>query len=89
MTTLISVYGSDGCEGRCDARCYEAQEPQCDCICGGRNHGAGLHRAMQNTRQMAEEWMQAYAQTHSLREARWEIPALLPEQLPLFEGDLA
>lgn len=86
MTTLIAVYGSEGCEGRCDARCYDAREPQCDCICGGRNHGAGLARAMQNTRQMAEEWMQAYAAEHHLKQPRWEIPAL---QLALFEGGMA
>ncbi|MFZ5882473.1 MAG: hypothetical protein ACOYYI_01685 [Chloroflexota bacterium] len=86
MTTLIAVYGSDGCEGRCDARCYEAHEPHCDCICGGRNHGAGLQRAMQNTREMAEEWMRTYSQARQLQNARWEIPAQEPQQLQLFEG---
>ena len=49
MTTLIAVYNNDGCKGRCDARCYEACEPHCDCVCGGRNHGAGLERAVENT----------------------------------------
>jgi hypothetical protein len=29
--TLIAVYTSEGCIGRCDARCYEAQAPACDC----------------------------------------------------------
>jgi hypothetical protein len=41
MTTLIAVYNSDGCAGRCDSRCYDAEWDECDCICGGRNHGAG------------------------------------------------
>jgi len=41
MTTAIAVYSSDGCEGRCDAKCHEAAEPACDCICGGRLHGVG------------------------------------------------
>jgi len=27
VTTLIAVYNSEGCVGRCDARCYEAAEP--------------------------------------------------------------
>ena len=28
MTTLISVYNSEGCVGRCDARCYNAENAQ-------------------------------------------------------------
>jgi hypothetical protein len=24
----------------CDARCHEARGPLCECVCGGRNHGA-------------------------------------------------
>lgn len=55
MTTLIAVYNSEGCVGRCDARCYEARHPHCDCICGGANHGAGINKATENTREMAEE----------------------------------
>jgi len=41
MTTAIAVYTSDGCVGRCDAKCHNATAPECDCICGGRLHGAG------------------------------------------------
>lgn len=52
MTTLISVYNSDGCQGRCDAKCYDAQGETCNCICGGKNHGAGLKQAIENTREM-------------------------------------
>jgi hypothetical protein len=48
MTTLIAVYNSEGCVGRCDARCYEAANAKCHCICGGRNHSAGKQRAMEN-----------------------------------------
>lgn len=86
MTTLIAVCGGDGCEGRCDARCYNAREPHCDCVCGGRNHGAGLKQAVENTRQMAADWMQEYTRLHQLREARWEVPALEPVQLDFFHG---
>ena len=57
MTTLIAVYNSAGCVGRCDARCYEAAEPDCDCICGGKNHGAGKQQALDNTRELAESWL--------------------------------
>ena len=57
MTTLIAVYdGSGHCVGRCDARCYNATGKTCKCICGGRNHGAGLEQAMENTKEIAEEW---------------------------------
>lgn len=51
MTTLISVHNSEGCVGRCDAKCYDARHPTCVCICGGRNHGAGKSEAMGNVTQ--------------------------------------
>lgn len=55
MTTLIAVYDSRGCVGRCDARCYDAKEPDCDCICGGANHGRGLAAALRNTTSHVEQ----------------------------------
>lgn len=85
MTTLIAVYDNDGCKGRCDVRCYEAREPHCDCVCGGRNHGAGLERAVENTRELANEWMETFTQQHHIKTPRWEVPALAPVQLDLFE----
>jgi hypothetical protein len=36
--------------GRCDAKYYGAHEPGCDCICQGKNHGAGLRQATRNTK---------------------------------------
>lgn len=57
MTTLIAIYNSDGCVGRCDAKCYDATHPDCDCICGGLNHGAGRKRAAENTRELARQWV--------------------------------
>jgi hypothetical protein len=41
VTTAIAVYNSEGCVGRCDAKCHYAAEPECDCICGGALHGWG------------------------------------------------
>lgn len=38
MATVLSVYDSHGCVGRCDARCHEAQGDICHCICGGVNY---------------------------------------------------
>ena len=37
---------------RCDARCYNAKSGECKCICGGRNHGAGIDKALDNVRTM-------------------------------------
>lgn len=58
MATLIAVYNSDGCVGRCDARCYDATQSACDCICGGRNHAAGIEQALNNTRELADSWIE-------------------------------
>lgn len=57
MTTLISSYNSEGCVGRCDAKCYDASEPDCTCICQGRNHGKGRQQALDNTREYCEAWI--------------------------------
>ena len=56
MTTLIAIWTDGGCAGSCDARCYTAAGEQCECICGGVNHGAGLDRAASNTRELAHAW---------------------------------
>jgi len=55
MATLISLRTSDGRRRHCTAKCYCAKGPQCDCICGGMNHGAGPQRAAQNTATLSEE----------------------------------
>lgn len=69
MVTLISWSTSGGSKGRCDAKCYEAREPACDCICGGRNHGAGLQRAIENTTQQAQGWI-SQARARGFRDFR-------------------
>lgn len=63
MTTLITIGNSDG-QRRCDAKCYDAVTPvaDCDCCCGGRNHGAGKDRAMQQTADQARAWLKAYGE---------------------------
>ncbi len=78
MATLIAVYGKDGkCQGRCDAKCYKAKQPSCDCICGGRNHGCGKKQAIENTRELFEEWIEAWKEKHPdlAREVIFEVPA--------------
>ncbi len=81
MTTLIAAYTSSGdrgavCIGRCDAKCYEAADSECTCICGGMNHSAGQQKATDNTRQMAEQWIKDYSAAHSLGSGvQWDVPA--------------
>jgi hypothetical protein len=69
MTTLIAVYKTFGCVGRCDSRCYEAKsDPKtCDCICGGKNHGAGATGAKANARILIglnDDDLKRFAETH-------------------------
>jgi hypothetical protein len=82
--TLITMCNSDGCVGRCDAGCHDATSSDCDCICGGRNHGAGLQRAMENTRELFQGWIKEYELQHQLTDAQWSIPAIEPQQPNLF-----
>lgn len=78
--TLISVYNSEGLVGRCDAKCYSASEPDCDCICGGRNHRAGLQQALDNTAELVDPDGQLRA---AFALARGIDPAALTVQAPL------
>ncbi|MER5322369.1 hypothetical protein [Streptosporangium roseum] len=64
MTTLIAVRGVGGRIKRCDARCYDAHETKCDCVCRGANHGVGLAQAIENTRQRAEAWIELARRRH-------------------------
>ena len=73
MTTLIKVRNSRGLVGRCDAHCYEAKFPHCECICQGRNHGAGLAQATSNIRELAQEWIDAWKAKHP-EAVSFEVP---------------
>lgn len=84
MSTLIEVRTSSGVVGRCDAKCYETKEPGCTCICGGANHGAGLQQAQENTREMAQSWLETYARERNLKEWWGHVPAQSPQQLPFY-----
>lgn len=54
MTTVLSYLNSNGDRGRRDAKCHNARPgSDCDCICQGKNHGAGSDQAMENARTMA------------------------------------
>jgi hypothetical protein len=68
MTTLIAVYNSEGLVGRCDAKRYEASHPNCQCVCGGKNHGAGKQQAMDNTRELADTWIKEYTELNGIED---------------------
>ena len=83
MTSLIAVYNSEGCVGRCGARCYDAAEEPCECICQGRNHAAGRQQAIDNTRELAESWLEhARANGQDITSAELAVDA---RHQPLFE----
>lgn len=45
---------------KCDAGCYNAEKPDCDCICQGKNHGVGLQKARMNSLINGHEMIKAY-----------------------------
>jgi hypothetical protein len=79
MATLIAAYNSEGCIGRCDAKCYNATCEDCTCICGGMNHGGGYSKAVENTNEMAGEWIEKYSQVHP-DAVRFDV---FPEEKPV------
>lgn len=80
--TLISVHSSEGCVGRCDARCYAAVSEECDCVCGGANHGKGIRVAIENTAAHARRWAAEY-RARTGADVEWY--QLGGEQIGLFE----
>ena len=96
MATVLAVHNSDGCVGRCDAKCYNAKGSICKCVCGGANHGAGLNQAVANVAETvegrmehlgsAEKW-EEYKESHGLINGQYALKAP-PVQLemPGLEG---
>ncbi len=83
MATLISAHNSEGCYGRCDAKCHDATSDKCDCICGGANHGVGLSKAIEQTKAYAEVWMEEYRARHPAEDLDFKV-LVKPVQLELF-----
>lgn len=52
----------------CDVKCYEALEPICDCVCGGRNHGIGLQQAIRLTVEKKDMYQRLYGKKVSYGE---------------------
>lgn len=84
MTTVFAVYNSQGCVGRCDAKCHNAKEPECHCICGGAFHGVGSRIAMADRGHLTDaeilENVRKIAGGGKLRVVR------VQEQMTLFPG---
>lgn len=56
MSVVLAVRNRDGSLGRCDAKCYDATIPRCRCVCGGKNHGKGLVRALAQIDDVAAQY---------------------------------
>lgn len=82
MSTLIAVYNSEKCIGRCDAKCHNAVQPDCDCICA-----VGPQKAAENTREMAELWLERYAEEKGLEPGSFKVVKGDYMQLGLFETE--
>jgi len=55
MVALIVERTSGGKTRTCNSRCYGAKGAECICCCGGKNHGMGLNKAIDNTREATQE----------------------------------
>jgi len=84
MACLIYQSNSEGCTGKCDANCYNATGPVCDCVCGGMNHGAGLKQATANTALYAEKMIEKYAEEKGIDKKEFHVNKKI-FQLKMFE----
>lgn len=89
MSTLIAIYKKSGdgglvCVGRCDSKCYNPTNPDCECICGGANHGCGKEKAIEQTREAAERWIEEYKIRKEIKGGAAFINRDLVDQLSLF-----
>lgn len=76
MPSVISYHQSGRIAVKCDAHCYNAIGPECHCICGGANHGKGYEQAIENTRELADKFMENIKSSipESVN-AKWKIQA--------------
>jgi len=69
---------------RCDARCYHGKSKACRCICGGKNHGAGLQKALNNVRDYFAPRLEDAAK-HAYSDATtpgfFQIPFEIPKRI--------
>jgi len=63
---VLMTQGNSEGGRRCDARCYNAKGPDCECCCGGINHGVGLKQARGNAARIAETLVEVAADVERL-----------------------
>ena len=54
LVKVIKIFRRDGTSAQCDARCQEAKQEKCECICGGIYHGALLDSQEELERRLEE-----------------------------------
>ena len=79
--TIISAYDRGTMYGRCDASCYDGTKTDCDCICGGVNHGVGLTRALANTAAMSDNWLKRDRNSRHSRSIAFDMPLISQRNL--------
>lgn len=88
MTTLFNWNARDGKPRRCDARCHNAKNPNCTCICTGTYHGCankpgGFQIALDHFRDTIAYWKDQEAKAKDEQpEQTLQLQVL---QLTLFE----
>lgn len=87
MTNVLQAHNTAGFARRCNATCYNAKTPTCNCICGGRNHGVGLQQAVANNLgridYLADEIIKAFPHTEMV-ELVTKLPTPAHKQKFLF-----
>jgi hypothetical protein len=86
MPTLMRWGNSEGEKGRCDAKCHNAQHPECDCMCGGRYHGAGLVEG-ELERRVEKDWEGVLERAQARAKAEGMHLDVFGFQGDLFGGD--
>ncbi len=81
MSTLIVSRSGGNARRSCNAKCYNAIGPDCDCMCGGVNHGVGEMQARANCSAMGVSWVQRTTRLPCFKRRR----PFVPEQGNLFD----
>ncbi len=87
MTVLISLSSNRVVLHACGAKCYNASNSPCTCICMGMNHGVGLQTAIEKTRRDGAKATAAFMAAHPYAESyrvRFHLPPPLSNQPMLF-----
>jgi dissimilatory sulfite reductase (desulfoviridin) alpha/beta subunit len=80
---LMEVRTSGGSIRRCDKRCYDAKHKKCTCVCGGKNHGVGLQKALENTK---EDVLKMVERASSISETTKKVANFIREMVE--QGEL-